>query len=96
VASLFSDEPVWLLIVGTIVVIIGLGNIKYMVIYIRTLQLIMLLTSIQIVFPANIVNYLRNIQKIASYDILSYINIYAFPVLNKIQFDYDAAVNLID
>ena len=95
-ASLFSDEPVWLLIVVTIVVIIGLGNIKYMVIYIRTLQLIMLLTSIQIVFPANIVNYLRNIQKIASYDILSYINIYAFPVLNKIQFDYDAAVNLID
>ena len=95
-ASLFSDEPVWLLIVGTIVVIIGLGNIKYMVIYIRTLQLIMLLTSIQIVFPANIVNYLRNIQKIASYDILSYINIYAFPVLNKIQFDNDTAVNLVD
>jgi hypothetical protein len=83
VASLFSDEPVWLLIVGTIVVIIGLGNIKYMVIYIRTLQLIMLLTSIQIVFPANIVNYLRNIQKIASYDILSYINIYAFPVFSE-------------
>jgi len=46
VASLFSDTPVWLLAVGTIVVIIGLGNIKYMVIYIRTLQLIMLLTSI--------------------------------------------------
>lgn len=32
-ASLFSDEPIWLLIVGTIVVLIGLGNMKYMVIY---------------------------------------------------------------
>jgi hypothetical protein len=46
ISSLFAGTPVWLLAVGTIVVIIGLGNIKYMVIYIRTLQLIMLLTSI--------------------------------------------------
>jgi len=46
VASLFSDNPVWLLAVGTVVVIIGFGNIKYMVVYVRTLQLIMLLTSI--------------------------------------------------
>jgi hypothetical protein len=61
-----------------------------MVIYVRTLQLIMLLTSIQIVFPANVMNYLKNIHKIVSYDFLSYFNMYALPVLNRIQFDNDA------
>jgi hypothetical protein len=77
------------------VVVLGFGNIKYMVIYIRALQLIMLLTSVQIVFPANLVNYLQIIHTIVSYDILSYINMYSLPVLNKLQFDSNANVNLI-
>ena len=96
VASFFTDTPIWLLIVGTIVAVLGFGNIKYMVIYIRTLQLIMLLTSIQIVFPANLVNYLAIIQTIVSYDILSYINMYTLPVLNKLQFDSNPPIYLID
>jgi hypothetical protein len=83
------------LVVGTIVVVIGFGNIEYMVIYIRALQLIMLLTSIQIVFPANLVNYLTIIHKIVSYDILSFFNIYALPILNQLQFNSNANVDLI-
>ena len=75
--------------------IISFGNIKYMVIYIRTLQLIMLLTSIQIVFPANIVNYLKIIHTIVSYDILSYINMYSLPVLNQLKFDNYPPIYLI-
>ncbi len=55
----------------------------------------MLLTSIQIVFPANLVNYLKIIHKIVSYDILSYFNMYALPVLNQLQFDSNAVNNLI-
>ena len=47
----------------------------------------MLLTSIQIVFPANVMNYLKTIHKIVSYDILSYFNMYALPILNRIKFD---------
>ncbi len=66
-----------------------------MVVYIRTLQLIMLLTSIQIVFPANVINYLKIIHTIVSYDILSYFNMYSLPVLNQLQFDSDATIYLI-
>ncbi len=76
-------------------VVIGFGNIKYMAIYIRTLQLIMLLTSISISFPANIMNYLKIIHTIVSYDILSYFNMYALPVLNKLQFDRNPPILLI-
>ena len=83
------------MVVGTIVVVLGFGNIEYMVIYIRTLQLIMLLTSIQIVFPANLVNYLTIIHTIVSYDILSFFNVNSLPFLNKLQFDSNEVNNLI-
>ena len=92
IATLFADTPVWLLAVGTLLVVIGFGSMKYMVIYIRTLQLIMLLTSIQIKFPANVMNNLKIIHKIVSYDILSYFNMYALPVLNRIEFDNNSTI----
>jgi hypothetical protein len=79
-----------------VVIFIGFGNIKYMVIYIRTLQLIKLLTSTYIVFPANVMNYLKIIHKIVSYDVLSYFNIYSLPILNRLQFDINAVNPLID
>ena len=56
----------------------------------------MLLTSIYIVFPANVMNYLEIIHTIVSYDILSYFNMYSLPILNRIQFDIDAKNPLID
>jgi len=57
IASFIAETPVWLLIVGTLVVVIGYGNVKYMVIYIRSLQLIFILTGIPIPLPANLINY---------------------------------------
>ena len=96
IATLFADTPVWLLAVGTLLVVIGFGSMKYMVIYIRTLQLIMLLTSVQIKFPANVMNYLKIIHKIVSYDILSYFNMYALPILNRIEFDNNQTIYMND
>ncbi len=56
----------------------------------------MLLLSIYIVFPANLMNYLKIIHKIVSYDVLSYFNIYSLPILNRLQFDIKAVNPLID
>ena len=36
-ASFLADTPAWLLGVGTVVVIIGYGDIKYMILYVRSL-----------------------------------------------------------
>ncbi len=41
-------------------------------------------------------NYLKIIHKIVSYDILSYFNMYALPVLNKIDFDNDQKIYMDD
>ena len=41
-------------------------------------------------------NYLKNIHKIVSYDILSYFNMYALPVLNRIEFDNNPKIYLND
>ena len=82
--SLIATAPLWLLISGILLVIIGYGNIEYMVVFIRSLQLIIILPGLQIVMPANIMNYLTMIQKISSYDILTVFNVYAFPLLNQI------------
>ena len=55
----------------------------------------MILTGVKIPFPANAMNYLEIIHSIASYDILSYFNMYSLPLLNKIKFDNDAVNFLI-
>ncbi len=41
-------------------------------------------------------NYLKIIHKIVSYDILSYFNMYALPVLNKIDFDNEPKIYMDD
>jgi hypothetical protein len=68
--SMFATAPLWLLIVGALVVLVGFCDVKYLVIFIRTLQLIMLIPGLQIVIPANFMNYLSIIQKLSSYDVL--------------------------
>ena len=60
--SMFATPPIWLLTAGIIVVLIGYGNIEYLVIFIRSLQLIIILPGLQVVIPANFMNYLTNIQ----------------------------------
>jgi hypothetical protein len=59
--SLFATAPIWLLIAGILVVVIGYGNIEYMVVFIRSLQLIIILPGMQIVMPGNVMNYLTMI-----------------------------------
>lgn len=41
--SLFASAPIWLLVTGILVVIIGYGNNYYMFIFIRSLQLIIIM-----------------------------------------------------
>ena len=67
---MFATAPLWLSIVGLFVVLIGYGDVKYLVIFIRSLQLIMLLPGLQVVLPANFMNYLSIIQTVSSYDVL--------------------------
>ena len=94
-SSFLADTPSWLMGIGTVVVTIGYGDIKYMILFIRTLQLIIILTGIQIPFPANLITYLQIIHSLSSYDILSYFNMYSLPILNRIQFDNNAVNMLI-
>ena len=78
------------------VVILGYGNMEYYIIYVRTLQFIMLMPGIPIVMPANIVKYFSMIKNVADYDILNYIDIWNFPGLNKIIVDRNAPVKISD
>jgi len=43
---MFASAPLWLLIVGALVVLVGYCDVKYLVIFIRTLQLIMLIPGL--------------------------------------------------
>ena len=70
------------MISGGIVVIFGYGNMEYLRVYIRSLQLILLIPGIPIVLPANVISYFQMIKSVADYDILNYINIWDFPLLN--------------
>ncbi len=46
--TVFSNGPLWLLILGGAVVLIGYGNMEYYVIYVRYLQFILLMPGIAI------------------------------------------------
>ena len=76
--------------------IIAYGDIKYMVVFIRCLQLIILLPGLKTTMPANLMSYLTYIKKISSYDILTFVNMFNLPMLNKIKFNTDAINFLID
>ena len=39
--------------------------------------------GIQIVLQANVIKYFEMIKSVADYDVLSYINVWKFPLLNK-------------
>lgn len=82
--SIFASAPIWLLVTGILVVIIGYGNNEYMFVFIRSLQLIIILPGLKIVIPANLMSYLTLIKNVSSYDILTFFNMYQLPVLNKI------------
>ena len=82
--SIFASAPIWLLVTGILVVIIGYGNNEYMFVFIRSLQLIIILPGLKIVIPANLMSYLTLIKNVSSYDILTFFKMYQLPVLNKI------------
>lgn len=71
--SIFSNGPLWLLISGGVVVLLGYGNMDYYIIYVRSLQFLLLMPGIAIVLQANVVSYLKMIKSVANYDVLSYI-----------------------
>jgi len=63
----------WLLISGGVVVLVGYGNMEYYIIYVRSLQFLMLMPGISVVLQANVVTYFGMIKSVADYDILSYV-----------------------
>jgi hypothetical protein len=46
--SVFSDGPIWLLLSGGTVVILGYGNMDYYIVYVRSLQFLLLMPGISI------------------------------------------------
>jgi hypothetical protein len=80
--SIFSNGPSWLLISGGAVALLGYGNMEYYIIYVRSLQFILLVPAIPIVLPANVINYFNMIKSVANYDILSYIDVWSLPGLD--------------
>ncbi len=65
---------------------------EYYIIYVRSLQFILLVPGIPIVLPANVVKYFAEIKSVADYDILSYFNVWNLPGLNKIIVDDNAPI----
>jgi hypothetical protein len=62
-----------LLLSGGAVVLIGYGNMEYYIIYVRSLQFLLLMPGISVVLQANVVIYFGMIKSVADYDILSYV-----------------------
>ena len=60
---------------------------RYYLVYVRTLQIILLIPAITIVLQANVISYFTMIKGVADYDILSYIDLWNLPLLNKIIVD---------
>ena len=46
--TVFSNGPTWLLLSGGAVVILGYGNMDYYIVYVRSLQFILLMPGISI------------------------------------------------
>jgi hypothetical protein len=85
-----------LLVSGGVVALLGYGNMEYYIIYVRTLQFLLIMPGIPIVLPANVVNYFNKIKSVADYDILSYINLWNLPGLNQIVVDQNAPIKISD
>ena len=94
--SIFSNGPIWLLISGGAVVLLGYGNMDYYIIYVRSLQFLLLMPGIQIVNKANVIAYFSMIKSVADYDILSYFNVWNLPVFNQIILDQNQPVLIIN
>jgi hypothetical protein len=75
------------LISGGAIALLGYGNMEYYIIYVRSLQFVLLIPGIPIVLPANVVKYFSMIKSVADYDILSYVDVWNLPGLNKIVVD---------
>jgi hypothetical protein len=76
-----------LLISGGAIALLGYGNMEYYIIYVRSLQFVLLIPGIPIVLPANVIKYFSMIKSVADYDILSYVDVWNLPGLNKIVVD---------
>ncbi len=76
-----------MLISGGAIALLGYGNMEYYIIYVRSLQFVLLIPGIPIVLPANVVKYFSMIKSVADYDILSYVDVWNLPGLNKIVVD---------
>ncbi len=81
-----------MLVSGGAVVLLGYGKMEYYIIYVRSLQFILLVPGIPIVLPANVVKYFTMIKDVADYDILSYFDVWNLPGLNKIIVDDNAPI----
>ena len=60
---------------------------EYYIVYVRSLQFILIMPGIQIVVPANVVKYFGMTKKVANYDILGYFEVWNLPGLNQIIID---------
>ncbi len=76
-----------MLISGGAIALLGYGNMEYYIIYVRSLQFVLLIPGIPIVLPANVIKYFSMIKSVADYDILSYVDVWNLPGLNKIVVD---------
>ena len=70
------------MISGGAVALLGYGNMDFHIIYVRSLQFILLVPAIPIVLPANAIKYFTMIKSAADYDILSYIDVWSLPGLD--------------
>jgi hypothetical protein len=85
--SIFSNGPIWLLISGGAVVLIGHGNMEHYVVYARSVQFLLLMPGISVTLQGNVVTYFSMIKSVADYDILSYVQMWNLPGLNQIIVD---------
>ena len=84
------------MISGGGVALLGFGKMEYYIIYVRSLQFILLMPGIPIVLPANAIEYYSLIKSVADYDIMSYFDVWSLPGLNRIIIDNNAPIKISD
>ena len=84
------------MISGGGVALLGYGKMEYYIIYVRSLQFIMLMPGIPIALPENVLTYLKMIKSVADYDVLSYFEVWNLPGLNQIIVDQNAPIKIND
>ena len=69
---------------------------EYYIVYVRSLQFLLLMPGISVTLQGNVVTYFSMIKSVADYDVLSYVQVWNLPGLNQIIVDPNPPIMIND